>query len=410
MHDLLILGNGPAALSLAARAAARGLSVACMAPAWPASLPNTYGVWLDDLPHDLCHLAACVWHHPHATFTPGQPIDLARTYARLDNARLAAHLTDLATSHGATLLTDHATRVTHTPTTSTVHTITGALHNARLIIDATGAATTLIERPGPSSPGHQIAYGVMIHGLDARIRDRLVAPMILMDYTPSGPDALPTFLYAMKVDDEHTFLEETTLVSRPALSLDTLRHRLDLRMQRALGVRLDDLAITEVERCQIPMGLPLPSLTQRTFAYGAAATMIHPASGYQLARALSWAPALADGLHDAIYRDQLTGDALSRRAWGLLWTPDRLRQHELYRYGMEMLVAMSGDQLRAFFSTFFALPQRSWSGFLSGELETLELMRIMLHIFGASSMSTRLDLIRPALRGALPHLLRGLRP
>jgi lycopene beta-cyclase len=410
MHDLIILGAGPAALAIAAATASRGLRIACIAPEWPAPLlKNTYGVWLDDLPADLRDLAQHVWSNPHATFTPGRPIDLARPYARIDNAALAARLMHQATDHDTStqLIPATALRITHTHNASEVHTA-DAIHAAHLVLDATGASTRFIQREPGDDPGFQIAWGATIPGLDAR----LPAPMMLMDYTPlaAGPDTHPTFLYAMDMGDGRAFFEETTLVSRPALSLDVMRHRLALRLKNTLGVRLDELPVEDVERCVIPMGRALPLRTQRTFAYGAAAGMIHPASGYQLARALTWAPALADALAHAIQTDCLRGDRLSRAAWSALWTPDRLRQHALYRYGMEMLLGMDGDHLRAFFSTFFAQPQPRWSGFLSGTLSTPDLLAAMLHIFGASGPRTRLDLIRPALRGDLSTLLRGLVP
>jgi lycopene beta-cyclase len=403
--DILVLGNGPAGLAITAACAHAGLRTACVAPAWPPHLPNTYGVWLDDLPHDLHHTARHVWDHPHAIFSPGCPIDLNRRYALLDNAALAAHLMQRARAHGAELLSKSAQHITHAHERSSLHLADEEPLDARLIIDATGAYSRFTRRGTDSLPGAQIAWGAVIRGLDAK----LVAPMILMDYAHS-PDEQPSFLYAMQLDDQRVFLEETILVSRPAMSAEALRHRLASRLRNTLGVELDALHIEEIELCNIPMGLALPDLGQRTLAYGAAASMVHPASGYQLARAMSWAAQLADDLARAIQREGLRGESLSSAAWRALWTPTRLRQRELYLYGMEMLLAMRGDQLRAFFETFFALPQHRWAGFLSGELSMLELTSTMWHLFGAASMRTRRDLVRPALTGALPHLLRGLRP
>ena len=41
---------------------------------------------------------------------------------------------------------------------------------------------------------------------------------------------LPTFLYAMPFSDTRLFLEETSLVARPAVPFEELKQRLDARL------------------------------------------------------------------------------------------------------------------------------------------------------------------------------------
>ena len=48
---------------------------------------------------------------------------------------------------------------------------------------------------------------------------------------------LPTFLYAMPFSDTRLFLEETSLVARPAVPFEELKQRLDARLAH-YGIRI----------------------------------------------------------------------------------------------------------------------------------------------------------------------------
>ena len=48
---------------------------------------------------------------------------------------------------------------------------------------------------------------------------------------------LPTFVYAMPFSDTRLFLEETSLVARPAVPFEELKRRLDARMAH-LGIKV----------------------------------------------------------------------------------------------------------------------------------------------------------------------------
>jgi hypothetical protein len=83
------------------------------------------------------------------------------------------------------------------------------------------------------------------------------------------------------------------------------------------------------------MGGPLPVLGQPTVAYGAAAVMVHPASGYMINRAIKFAPEVADALVDTLRRTDsplLAAEA----AWEAIWPKHRLIERDLYCFGMEV--------------------------------------------------------------------------
>jgi len=103
--------------------------------------------------------------------------------------------------------------------------------------------------------------------------------------------ALPTFLYAMPFSPTRVFLEETSLVARPAVGFAELRARLRARLAH-LGVVVT--AVEEEECCLIPMGGVLPRLPQRVLGIGGTAGMVHPSTGALLPCA-SCAPALCKG-------------------------------------------------------------------------------------------------------------------
>ena len=87
---------------------------------------------------------------------------------------------------------------------------------------------------------------------------------------------MPSFLYAMPFGRKRVFLEETCLVARPPLPFDTLKRRLERRL-RATGIKV--IKVHDEEWSYIPVGGPMPVHTQSLTAFGAAANMIHPATG-----------------------------------------------------------------------------------------------------------------------------------
>ncbi|CAI5951060.1 unnamed protein product [Closterium sp. NIES-65] len=125
------------------------------------------------------------------------------------------------------------------------------------------------EVSGPAVDSHPFALDQMVF-MDWR--DSHLAPGTPMQ--KSNAD-LPTFLYAMPLSPTTVFLEETSLVARPAVAFDEIQRRLEKRLAH-LGIKVN--AITEQEYCLIPMGGVLPDMPQRVLGIGGTAGMVHPST------------------------------------------------------------------------------------------------------------------------------------
>ena len=127
----------------------------------------------------------------------------------------------------------------------------------------------------------QAAYGVVGRFSKPPIEENR---FVLMDYrcdhlSEEQRSEPPTFLYAMDLGDGVFFVEETSLALAPGVPYDVLKQRLQQRLD------LRGVEITEViheEFCLFPMNLPLPDRNQPVLAFGGAASMVHPASGYMV--------------------------------------------------------------------------------------------------------------------------------
>ena len=122
--------------------------------------------------------------------------------------------------------------------------------------------------------------------------------------------------------------------------------------------------------------------------------MVHPASGYMIGSLLRRGPLLAADLAAAMASGQ-QGLALAQVGWQSLWPAELRRRHGLYRFGLEKLMRFDEAQLRAFFATFFALPNAQWFGFLANTLETPQLLQTMLQLFGSAPNGVRWGLMEP---------------
>lgn len=135
-------------------------------------------------------------------------------------------------------------------------------------------------------------------------------------------DEPPSFLYAMPLGGNRVFLEETCLVAKPALPFAVLKRRLDRRL-RAMGVRVTQ--VHEEEWSYIPVGGPLPLPNQTLTAFGAAANLVHPATGFSVARSFREAPAMADALEGVLKQGLSVADA-STSVWATLWPQEKRTQ------------------------------------------------------------------------------------
>jgi lycopene beta-cyclase len=142
------------------------------------------------------------------------------------------------------------------------------------------------------------------------------------------------------------------------------------------------------------MTLPLPDLHQPIVAFGGAASMVHPATGYMVGGLLRRAPGLATAIATALQNPQAETAAIARAGWQDLWSPDRLRKYYLYRFGLEKLMRFDEVLLKQHFDTFFSLPQSQWAGFLADRLSTPELLAAMMHLFMIAPNSLRWGLMQ----------------
>jgi lycopene beta-cyclase len=416
LYDVLVIGGGPAGLALTAALAHYPLQIGVVT-ATPHTTPwtNTYGIWADELaPLGLTHLLAQQWAAVSVYFH-GREQRLPRAYGLLDNGRLQAHLlhqTHPARARGqATWYTGLATTLhPNTDAPLQVSLDDGRTLAARLLIDASGHQPRFLQRQAPLYPvAYQAAYGIT-----GRFSRPPVAPgqMVLMDYRPdflTGDERRtrpPTFLYAMDLGDDRYMVEETSLAHAPAMPLDELEARLYRRLAHR-GIEVT--AVEHIERCLFPMNQPLPAAGQALVGYGGAASMVHPASGYQVGAALTRAPLVAAAVAAALADPALSIHAAAAHAAAAVWPADRLRRHALYTFGLQNLLDFDETALHDHFTAFFALPQWRWAGYLSNTLTTPQLLSTMLMLFGHVSGRVRRRLTTSVSRH---HRLlgRALRP
>jgi lycopene cyclase-like protein len=394
--DIAVLGSGPAALSVAGAASLRGASVVLIAPTPRAPWKPNYCLWADEIPDGIVPLAERIWNEVLVATRLGQR-SVPRAYAKLDNDVFQAFFWQQLESGGARVVDEPAIGLEHRDGESQVRTASGVVQRARVVIDASGARTRFVRRVHRRAPAYQTAYGLLLraphHGFDL---DR----MVMMDFRPASnaqPDS-PSFLYALPLADDRLFIEETSLARRPAMSMDLLRARLQSRLA-SLG--LDRATRLDEELCSIPMGLGLPAPGQRLVPFGAAAAMMHPASGYQVFHVLRKAQPVADAILGALDAGRVADAVCAGQA--AVWPRSDRKLWGLYQFGLETLVDMSTEEISCFFDAFFELPRRAWSGYLGATLEPSELGAAMTRLFRSLPTPVRWHLLRTGLwAGAAP--------
>lgn len=398
MMDVLVIGAGPAGLSLAAELGQRGLSVQGLSLTDPAEpWPNTYGIWVDELEAmGHCDWLSHRWQNC-MVHVRGRTLPLQRQYGLIDRQRVQTHWLTLAEQGGVHWRRGSVAQCHSTPQGTEVLTQAGEPLTARLVIDATGHQPVLVQRAAKADLAYQAAYGLV-----GRFSQPPIDPqqMVFMDFRDDhlsvaerqGP---PTFLYAMDLGDGRYFVEETSLAHHPALSMNTLKQRLYQRLQHR-GVEV--MEIDHVEHCLFPMNLPLPPLNQPVVGFGGSASMVHPASGYLFGALLRRGPAFATAIATALGQPGLTSPQVAEQAWRALWPQDRLRKHYLYLFGLENLMDFSPTQINHFFEAFFQLKTEDWAGFLADGLALSQVVQAMIGLFGRASNDVRWGLMSSVTR------------
>lgn len=166
-----------------------------------------------------------------------------------------------------------------------------------------------------------------------------------------------------------------------------------------LGVRIKE--IYEEEWSYIPVGGSLPNTEQKTLAFGAAASMVHPATGYSVVRSLSEAPkcasVLANILRQHYSKNMLTSSSIpsiSTQAWNTLWPQERKRQRSFFLFGLALILQLDIEGIRSFFRAFFRVPKWMWQGFLGSSLSSADLMLFAFYMFIIAPNDMRKGLIR----------------
>jgi lycopene beta-cyclase len=394
MQDVLVIGAGPAGLSLAAALAEAGLAVQGLALDNPAKpWPNTYGIWVDELEDlGLVPFLEQRWKDCVVHVNSGA-LPLHREYGLLNRNALQTHWLTQGEQYRVQWLQGKAAQIEHLATQSQVTTESGETLTARLVIDATGHDSAFVKRPVAPELAFQAAYGIV-----GRFSEPPIAAqqMVLMDYrndhlTLAQRQEPPTFLYAMDLGSGVFFVEETSLAHHPAISMAMLSQRLHQRL-RHRGIEVKE--IHHLERCLFPMNQPLPDFSQRLVGFGGAASMVHPASGYMVGALLRRGPGLAKAIAQSLDLPQATPTLVASQAWQALWPADRVRKHYLYLFGLENLMAFDSPQLHQFFAAFFSLPTDDWAGFLADSMTLPEVVQAMLGLFGRAPNPVRWGLMR----------------
>ena len=361
--DVLVAGLGPAGRSLAFRAAAAGLAVTAVDLRPQRPWTATYAVWADELPAWLPSDVVASHVCTPVAWTRGPRI-VDRAYRVLDTTRLQEFLTlENVTVVAARVRKVEADGVTLED---------GRRLSARYVVDARGV-------PAEPQRAQQTAFGLIVD-------DVVAAPALdgrdawFMDWrrdNGTGPDDIPSFLYAVPVGNGRTILEETCLVGRPALGLGELERRLHTRLA-ARNVRTTGAERIERVRFAVEGAPTAPGV----IGFGARGGLMHPATGYAVATALS----TADRVVGAMLRDADPQD--------VLWSGRARTVATMRQMGLRVLLRLDARGAIEFFDAFFALPVARQRAYLSGRDDVAGVAATMWHLFRVLPLSLRSTILR----------------
>ncbi|KAL3569011.1 hypothetical protein D5086_028901 [Populus alba] len=359
--DLAVVGGGPAGLAVAQQVSEAGLSVCSIDPSPKLIWPNNYGVWVDEFEAmDMLDCLDTTWSGAVVYVDDKTKKDLDRPYGRVNRRQLKSKMLQKCISNGVKFHQTKVIKVIHEESKSLLICNDGVTIQASVVLDATGFSRCLVQYDKPYDPGYQVAYGILAeveeHPFD-------VDKMVFMDWRDShlnnnlelkeSNSKIPTFLYAMPFSSDRIFLEETSLVARPGVPMKDIQERMVARLRHLAG-------------------------------------MVHPSTGYMVARTLAAAPIVANSIVQYLGSDRsFSGSELSAEVWKDLWPIERRRQREFFCFGMDVLLKLDLPATRRFFDAFFNLEPRYWHGFLSSRLFLPELVLFGLSLFSHASNPSR---------------------
>jgi lycopene beta-cyclase len=411
--DVAVIGDGPAGSALAQACRRLGIDVVLVGDDAPWTA--TYSTWADDLVDDagleLVDVDAVAAIASSEVWAYGaRPHRLPRTYATLDNDALRSALRDGVEHRRVRVDRVAAGTVDGTAAGKTGHRlelVDGSTMTARVVVDATGWPARFARHDSERAPAWQTALGVVLPEpppgdlgkptfMDFR---RVLGP----DGAPSsvGPSGVTTFCYSLPVSDGW-LVEETVLAARPAIEPIALLPRLAARLGRHPDSVLADAVRTEYVR--IPLGGSRPGPEQPIVAFGAAAGYVHAATGFSVAASIRAAPRVAAAIGLALESSPGTVDPAPIAE--AVWTASMRRTRVLHDFGLEVLLDLDDDEVRAFFDAFFELSIADWSAYLRVDAPPSEVSAVMGRLFRSSSWQ-----LRRRLAGRNPaSLARLLRP
>lgn len=372
-----MVGGGPAGRALATRGITAGLSVALIDPQPDRAWPATYGAWADELP-DWVPGAAIAATIPEARAFARTEHWLGRSYVMLSTGALQRILSE---DGDVVVVADSVAGLRRDGKSTSVRLRNGDPVTASVVVDASGAGRVLGGRPPTGIRAAQTAVGIVVP-------DNGDLPRYFMDWRPDhGHDGWPTFLYAVPVGDGRVLLEETSLARRPAFPGEGLEQRLHDRLA-ARGIAVPDDAPRE--HVSFVVDMPVAQGHGPVVTFGAAAPLIHPATGYSLAAALRLADpvvhAIADRLPDA------AAAATAGRA--VVWPRSAQIVHGLRGRGLEAVLSLPPAGVIDFFELFFSLPRGRQRAYLSERHDAPAVMAAMWALFRAADGPLRRHLVR----------------